>query len=319
MRNYFRYGLLVAAGGFLAAIVVFFTLSAGLPDPTVFANRQISQSTKIYDRTGEILLYEIYGEEKRTVVSFDQIPDIVKKATLAVEDINFYQHSALDLKSVLRAFIVNLLKGRITQGGSTITQQLAKNAFLTPERTITRKIKELILAFRLEKNYSKDEIFNLYLNQIPYGSNAYGIEAAAKTFFGKSAKDLNLAEAAMLTALPKAPSYFSPYGTHVDELMKRKNMILDRLAENEFISEKERDQSKKIELAFGKPGTKIKAPHFVIAVQEYLNNKYGEDFVRTTGLKVITTLDWKLQEIAEKVVSEGAKGSEELYKGTNAA
>src|SRR3989344_785181 len=319
MRKYLRYGAVGLSGGFLTALTAFLILSSGLPDPTIFANRQINQSTKIYDRAGEILLYEIYGEEKRTVVLFDQIPDIVKKATLAIEDVNFYKHSALDLKSVLRAFIVNLLKGRITQGGSTITQQLAKNAFLTPERTITRKLKELILAFRLENRYSKEEIFNLYLNQIPYGSNAYGIEAAAKTFFGKPAKELTLAEAALLTALPKAPSYYSPYGAHVDELMKRKGLILDRMEENGFINKSDRDQAKKTELVFEKSGTKIKAPHFVIAVQEYLNNKYGEDFVRTTGLKVITTLDWKLQEIAEKIVLEGAKRNEELYKGTNAA
>src|SRR3989344_7109904 len=202
MRKYLRYGAVGLSGGFLTALTAFLILSAGLPDPTIFANRQVNQSTKIFDRTGEILLYEIYGEEKRTVVPFDQIPDIVKKATLAIEDVNFYKHSALDLKSVLRAFIVNLLKGRISQGGSTITQQLAKNAFLTPERTITRKVRELALAFKLEKEFSKDQILNLYLNQIPYGSNAYGIEAAAQTFFAKKAVDLNIAEAALIASLP---------------------------------------------------------------------------------------------------------------------
>lgn len=303
---------------FSGGLFFFFTVK-DLPNPELIENRQVAQSTKIYDRTGEILLYEIHGEEKRTVIPFEEIPDIVKQATIAVEDVGFYEHPAFDWKSLLRALITNLLRGKITQGGSTITQQLAKNAFLSPERTFTRKIKELILAVQLEKKYTKDEILNLYLNQIPYGANAYGIEAAAQTYFKKSARNLNLAEAAMLAALPKAPSYYSPWGSHQDELTARRDYILDKMQQLGFIDEQQNRSAKKYQLTLAKQAIGIKAPHFVMAVQEYLNNTYGEDFVRTAGLEVITTLDWKLQELAEKAVAEGAQRNEELYQGTNAA
>lgn len=299
--------------------ILIFIVRQNLPDPKLIENRRIVQSTKIYDRTGEILLYEIHGEEKRTVIPFEEIPEFVKKATIAIEDANFYKHPAFDLRSIIRAILINLSKGKITQGGSTITQQLAKNAFLTSERTFSRKLKELALAFELEKKYSKDEILNLYLNQIPYGANAYGIETASQTYFRKSAKDLNLAEAALLTSLPKAPSYYSPWGIHLDELMARKNHILEKMAENKFISDEQKNQAKQFKLVFAPQTTGIKAPHFVIAVEDYLNKKYGEELVRTGGLKVITTLNWKLQELAEKVVEEGAKRNEELYQGKNAA
>src|SRR3990167_2878417 len=182
-----------------------------LPDPKQFiSSRQITQSSKVHDRTGEILLYEIYGEEKRTVIPFEEIPDYVKKATVAIEDKNFYVHPAFDWRAVIRALIVNALRGRVAQGGSTITQQLAKNTFLTPERTIKRKIKELILSYWIEKKYSKDEILALYLNTIPYGSNAYGIESASQIYFNKPAKELSLAEAALIASLPQAPTYYSP-------------------------------------------------------------------------------------------------------------
>ena len=281
-----------------------------LPNPEIFDERQIAQSTKIYDRTGEILLYELYGEQKRTVVPFDRIPELVKKATLAIEDQNFYKHGGVDWRAVFRATLANLRSGRVVQGGSTITQQLAKNVFLKPERTLVRKIKELVLAWRLEQKYNKDEILELYLNQIPYGSNAYGIEAAAQTYFNKSARDLEPQEIALLVSLPKAPSYYSPWGAHRDELLTRKDFVLDQL-------QLAADKDKEIPLA--PPAVRIKAPHFVIAVQDYLINQYGEDYVRGAGLKVTTTLDWPLQELAEKVAADGASRNTELYQGTNAA
>ena len=307
--------LLTAASGAL----VFIYVAKSLPDPETLTNRQVIQSTKIYDRTGEVLLYEIHGEEKRTVISFEEIPESVKKATLAIEDNEFYNHPAFDWKSIIRALLINLKKGRIAQGGSTITQQLAKNLFLTPERTWTRKIKEIILAFQLEKRYTKDQILNLYLNQIPYGANSYGIEAASQTYFQKSAKNLTLAEATLLTSLPKAPSYYSPWGQHVDELIARKNHILERMFELEFIDEKEKQKAQQIKFKFAPQVTGIKAPHFVMAVQDYLNDQYGEEFTRSAGLKVITALDWDLQQLAEKVVAEGAERNKELYEGKNAA
>ena len=298
---------------------ILFLATRDLPNPELLENRSVSQSTKIYDRTGETLLYEIHGEEKRTIIGFNDVSDYLKKATLVTEDKDFYKHSAFDWKSTIRAFFVNLIRGKISQGGSTITQQLAKNAFLSPERTLIRKIKELILAFQLEKKYSKNEIFELYINQIPYGANSYGIEAASQTYFKKSAQDLTLAEAALLASLPKAPSYYSPWGLHVDELLARKNSILEKMQTADFISEEEKEKAKKYAFVFAPQNTGIKAPHFVIAAQEYLNGKYGEDDVRTAGLKVMTTLDWNMQQIAEKVALEGAKRNEELYKGTNAA
>jgi 1A family penicillin-binding protein len=312
---------IIGGAGAAALIFVFWGILVikDLPNPELLEKRQVAQSTKIYDRTGEVLLYEIHGEEKRTVIPFEEVPEQVKQATIAIEDANFYSHSALDIRSILRALLVNLSRGRVSQGGSTITQQLAKNAFLSPDRTITRKIKELILAILLEKRYTKDEILSLYLNQIPYGSNAYGIEAASQTYFRKPARDLNLAEAALLASLPKAPSYYSPWGSHIEELMARKDNALDQMEKLGYITEAEKNRATKYAFQFAQSNTGIKAPHFVIAVQDYLNKQYGEDFVRTAGLEILTTLDWPMQELAEKVVLEGAKRNEELYKGTNAA
>lgn len=318
-RFRWHYLAYAAAAFFLFAVVFLFFIIKDLPSTEILDSRQIFESTKIYDRTGEVLLYEIHGEEKRTVIPFEEIPDFVKKATIAIEDESFYEHSAFDIKSIIRAFLVNLSQGRVAQGGSTITQQLAKKAFLTDARVWTRKIKELVLAVKLEKRYTKDEILSLYLNQIPYGSNAYGIEAASRTFFDKSAKDLTLAEAALLTSLPKAPSYYSPWGNHVGELMKRKGLALEKMFQLGFITEKEKVVAQKQKLEFAPHYTTIKAPHFVLMVQDYLNSKYGEDFVRTAGLKVITSLDWNLQQLAEKSVEEGARRNSELYDGRNAA
>ncbi len=307
--------LFLTAGGLVFFAVIF----NDLPKPEQFENRKITESTKIYDRTGKIPLYEIYGEEKRTVIPFEEIPDFVKQATLVIEDENFYSHPAFDLPSIARAFFVNILRGQVVQGGSTITQQLAKNAFLTSERTIVRKIKELLVALELEKKYSKTEIFNLYLNQIPYGGNAYGIEAASQTFFNKKTKDLNLAEAALLASLPKAPTYYSPWGNHVNELLTRKDYILERMFSLGYIDKGEKNLAQNTKLEFASQATGIKAPHFVLMVQEYLNNKYGEDFVKSSGLNVVTTLDWDLQGLAEKAVLEGANRNTELYQGHNAA
>jgi 1A family penicillin-binding protein len=291
-----------------------------LPNPEQFVSRQLDQSTKIYDRAGETLLYEVHGAEKRTVVPFEEIPSYVKQATLAAEDQNFYNHPAFDWKGIVRAVITNIIKREYAMGGSTITQQLAKNAFLTSEKKLSRKAKELILAYWIEQRYSKDEILNLYLNQIPYGSNAYGIEAASQMFFSKSAKDLNLQESALTAAILQRPSYFSPWGYHQEELFQRKNRVLNEMFELGFISEEERDKAKDAEIIFAEQSIgSIKAPHFVMMVREYLNDKYGEDTVERGGLKVITTLDWDLQEKAQVSVEEGANRNSELYNGRNAA
>ncbi len=290
-----------------------------LPNPEQFETRQVAQSTKIYDRTGKILLYEIHGEEKRTAIPFEEIPNYIKQATIAIEDKNFYQNPGFDWRGILRAFLKNIISGEFSQGGSTITQQLARNAFLSPEKTIIRKIKELIVSFELEKRYSKNEILNLYLNQIPYGGNAYGIEAAAQTFFNKPAKELNLAESALLASLPRATSYYSPWGKHLNELLQRKDLVLGKMKELKYISEEDFQAAKKYKFEFAPQASSIKAPHFVLEVQDYLNKKYGEDFIQAAGFTVLTTLDWNLQQMAEKSVAQGAESNKNLYEGYNAA
>jgi len=308
---------------FLIGIGVFAYFVKDLPDPTKIGQRQIAQSTKIYDRTGEIILYDIHGEEKRTIISFEQIPQYVKNATIVIEDDNFYHHIGIDWKGILRAVLANFRGKKIAQGGSTITQQFIKNAYLggpQSERTYTRKIKEVILALIMERKYSKDEILNSYLNQVPYGSNAYGIEAASQTFFNKSANDTTLAETALLAALPQAPSYYSPYGSHLDELKNRQDYILNRMAHFGYITEEQTNQAKKEELEYASQEN-LKAHHFVTMVKEYLEKEYGNLYtdINMAGLKVQTTLDWDLQQIAEEIITEKAVRNKEVYKASNAA
>lgn len=307
--------------GLVIAVLVFlFNTIRTLPDPGEIVDIQVSQSTKIYDREGEALLYEIYGEEKRTIIAPDDIPDVVRDATISIEDDSFYSHPAFDLRGIFRALITNLIQGGVVQGGSTITQQLAKNAFLTGEKRYTRKVRELVLAMRLEQRYSKDEILDLYLNQVPYGENAYGIEAAAQTFFGKSASELTLNEAALLAALPQSPSYYSPWGSHVDELEDRKNAVLRRMKELGNIDDVEFEAaSVKLPEVLPQPETGIQAPHFVIYIQDYLREEYGEEALRVDGLRVVTTLDRDLQVLAEEVVKNGVERNSDLYNGGNGA
>lgn len=308
---------------FGSGIFIFFQLSKlakSLPDPQVAGNWEMTESTKFYDKTGQVLLYEINLQGKRTIVPFDQIPERIKQATVAIEDENFYQHAAIDWKALFRAFFTNIISGGVVQGGSTITQQLAKNAFLSPEKTYSRKLREAILAYWIEKYYTKDEILNLYFNQIPYGAGANGVEAASQTYFGKSASDLNLVESATLAAMLQLPSYYSPWGLHVDELMQRKNYVLEKMFQLGYIDEEELNRNKALTPNFVEQNLgNIKAPHFVIMVKDYLITKYGEDLVNRGGLKVITTLDWELQQIAERVIKEGAQRNFDLYKGKNAA
>jgi len=305
--------------GFIGMVGIFAYFAKDLPNPEQITERRMVESTKIYDRTGKILLYDVHGEEKRTVIPFEEIPQQAKDATLVIEDDNFYHHFGLDWKGILRAAWANFRGQKIAQGGSTITQQFIKNAILTPERTFTRKIKEAILAIEMEIKYSKDEIFDFYLNQVPYGSNAYGIEAAAQTFFNKNAKDLILAENALLAALPKAPSYYSPYGSHFDELKARQEYVLERMNKFGYITEEELNKAKEEELEFSPVASGIKAPHFVMYVREYLEEKYGKEYMEKAGLKVYTTLDWELQQIAEETIVEGVKRNIKNFNAHNAA
>ncbi len=303
----------------LGLMGLFIYYAKDLPSAEALNKRKIIESTKIYDRTGTILLYDIHGEEKRTVISFEEIPRYVKDATIVIEDDNFYHHIGIDIRGIIRAFLANLRGKKITQGGSTITQQLVKSTILTPEKTYSRKIKEAILSIETEIKYSKDEILNLYLNQIPYGSNAYGIEAASQTFFNKHAKELSLAESALLAALPKSPSYYFPYGSHFSELKARQEYILERMLKFGYINQQEYETAKNEDLNFAQLKERFPAPHFVIYVKEYLEEKYGKEYVERAGLKVYTTLDWDLQQIAEKIIEDGVNKNIKNHNANNAA
>jgi len=306
--------LLISSG------LIFIYFSKDLPDPANFSKRVVNQSTKIYDRTGKVLLYEIHGGEKRTVVdSLNGISPYAIKTTLAAEDHTFYSHSGFVLKGILRALYNNIFKREGLQGGSTITQQLARNAFLTLDKTVIRKIKEAILTIRLEKSWSKDQILLAYLNQVHYGYNVYGIEAASQFYFNKSAKDLTLAEAAYLTALINAPGYYSPYGSHINELEERKNYILNRTLKLNYYAKEEVERAKKEKVAFAQPSFGIKAPHFVMYVREMLFDKFGEEELEKGGYTIITTLDMNLQTIAEESVKKYGDINEEKVGAKNLA
>lgn len=306
--------------GFLTVAGLFLYYMKDLPNPSKMNNRVVVESTKIYDRTGQHLLYEIHGEEKRTVISGVEMPDAVQKATIVLEDQGFYSHYGVDIRGILRAILKDVIKGGAAQGGSTITQQLVKNSILTSEKRLSRKIKELILAIEVEQKFSKDEILQMYLNEIPYGSNAYGIEAAAQTFFGKSAKDLTLGESALLACLPNAPTRYSPYGTHTDQLLYRWKMALDKMAELGYITPEMAEETKNEDiLSQVKPAlSNITAPHFVMFVKEQLAKEFGEEEIEKNGYKVYTTLDWDLQQIAEKAVKEGVDNNGSKYGFANA-
>jgi len=310
---------------FLAFIVFFFIgmgtfifFAKDLPRPEKFTESQVAQSTKIYDRTGQVLLYDIYGDERRTIVPLSTVPNNLKNAILAAEDANFYHHFGIDLKSIVRSILMDLKIRKPIYGGSTISQQLIRSTFLTTNKTLSRKIKELVLTLELERRYSKDQILEWYLNQVPLGGNIYGVEAASQTYFRKSVSELSLEESALLASLIKAPSYLSPSGSHQDELLARKDYVLGRMAKLGFITEEEVKTAEEKVIQFSPITQPIKAPHFVMYVKDILEQKYGEDFLKTAGLKVYTTLDWDLQYFAETTIEEIAK-SNEGYNAYNAA
>jgi len=305
----------------LFVIGVFLFFAKDLPSPEKLNNRFVVESTKIYDRTGQHLLYEVHGEEKRTQIPFSEMPETIKYATIALEDQNFYAHHGFQIKGIVRAILKDILHRGAAQGGSTITQQLIKKSMLTSEKTITRKIKEVILSIELEQKFEKDEILEMYLNTIPYGSNAYGTEAAAQTFFGKHAKELDLAEASLLASLPQAPSYYSPYGSHPEDLKARQESCLKKMLDLGYINQEQHDEAVSADiLARINPFKEnINAPHFVMFIKEYLEKKYGEQQIEEGGLKVYTTLDWDKQQAAEKAVREGADKNTKAYRASNAA
>lgn len=310
----------ISAGVLCLAIMLLWVSTWQLPTLDSFEERKVAQSTKIYDSTGEVLLYDVYQNVKRTVVPFEEINQNSKNAVLAIEDKDFYNHNGVKPISFLRAAIVNLFSFEFSQGGSTITQQAVKNSLLTGEKKIPRKIKEWVLAIKLEKILTKDQIFSMYLNEIPYGGTIYGIEEASNAFFGKQAKDVTLAEAAYLAAIPNAPTFYSPYGKHVDKLDERKNLVLRLMRENGYINDTEYEQAKNEKVEF-KPRseTGIKAPHFVLYVVDELVKKYGEEVLEQGGLRVTTTLNYELQQKAEELGKEYALENEKSSNAENIA
>lgn len=311
-------GLAVALVAVIAALSSAVILRA-LPNPDELFERRVIQSTKIYDRSGSILLWEIHGEERRTVVPLAEIPPAVKNATVSIEDAGFWRHRGIDIRGVLRALAADIRSRDFRQGGSTITQQLVKNSLLGHERTLSRKLREAVYALAVESRLPKEKILELYLNQIPYGQNAYGVAAAAETFFGKRAAELSVAQAALLAALPRAPSYYSPYGEHLEELLVRKDHIIERMASLGYLAPEEAMAAKAEHLEFLPASRGIRAPHFVMFVRDYLVARYGEEEVESGGLSVTTTLDWELQEEAERIVAEYAGRNESLIKAANMA
>ncbi|MFA6198200.1 MAG: PBP1A family penicillin-binding protein [Patescibacteria group bacterium] len=304
--------------GLIGAVGAFAWYSRDLPNPDKLLTRNLAQSTRIYDRTGQTVLYEIHGDEKRTQINLEDIPDNLKNATITTEDRNFYKHGGISWTGIIRSVVRDVFSGKKSQGGSTITQQFIKNAILTSEKSYTRKIKEVVLAYQIEKRFSKDQILKMYFNEIPYGSVAYGVESAAQTYFGKNARDLTLAESAVLAALPQSPTYYSPYGSHVDELIGRQKYILDQMAELGYITQDQAAEAKNAPITFRTQQASIAAPHFVMYVKELLTQKYGEKMVEQGGLKVITTLDIDKQKVAEEEITKGMDKVKK-YGGSNAA
>ena len=308
-KNFFRSKKFkwLAAIAVILFVVFYLLILKDLPSPTKLSSpNSFPLSTKIYDRNGK-LLYDIFVEKNRTPIKLSELPVYVKNATLASEDKDFYKHGGFAIRGIVRAAI-NIVFRQKLQGGSTITQQLAKNALLSQERTIRRKIREAILTIAIETLYSKDKILEMYLNQIPYGGTAYGIGTASQTYFGKTADKLTLAEAALLAGLPASPTRYSPFGAHPELAKQRQEYVLEEMVKDKFIKNEEAETAKNKPLVYTVHGQGIKAPHFVMYVKDQLVEKYGQKTVDEGGLRVTTTLDLEIQELAQiTVASEVAK------------
>ncbi|HVN26539.1 MAG TPA: transglycosylase domain-containing protein [Candidatus Paceibacterota bacterium] len=315
---------IVIAGAIGILLVAILYFASTVPTIQEISSQQISQSTKIYDRTGAVLLYQISNGPTRTVVSYDQIPQSLKDATVELEDENFYNEPGFDWKGIVRAVYEDIVHHSFVQGGSTITQQLARTAFLTLDQTLSRKLKEFVLAVKLNNYYSKDQILALYLNEVPYGPNIAGVEAASEAYFGVPVTQINLAQAALLASLPQAPSYYSPWGSHTDELFARQKFTLQKMYAAGKITKQQLNDALAYKITFQPQsasgiGGGIKAPHFVMAVEQYLYQKYGENMVDRGGLKVVTTLNWPMQQAAETAVAQGVARDKQLYDSNNGA
>jgi penicillin-binding protein 1C len=317
IKKFFRDERRIKKYIFLSVLAsIFLYLFWGIPFPTQLSNQQFPVSTKLFDRKGK-LIFEIYTEKRSTPIKLEDLPEHVKQATISIEDKDFYEHYGVSLTGIARA-AYNIVFKRKLQGGSTVTQQLVKNSLLTPERTIRRKIREFALTLVVETIYSKNQILEMYLNQTPYGSTAYGIGAAAELYFNKSAKDLSLAEATLLAGLPAAPTRYSPFGAHPELAKGRQETVLRRMVEDGYISEEEADEAKKEELKYADVNVPP-APHFALWVKEQLAEQYGDAVVEQGGLRVTTTLDMELQEFAQEQVADEVAKLKKYNVGNGAA
>jgi len=319
--NPFVRGALILIGSalFVLGASILWVALTPVPDLDALSTRKISESTKILDRTGNTVLHDLNPDVTRDLEPLSAIAPTIINATIAIEDSGFYTHHGISISGIARAIFTDITTGTLAQGGSTITQQVVKNTILTSKKSMVRKIHEVILAVKLEATYTKDEILELYFNNSPYGGTLYGVEAASRAFFGKSAKDVTLAEAAYLAALPQSPTRYSPYGNHREELEARKDYVLVRMEKLGMISEKEMNDAQAEDVVFApQSANSIIAPHFVFYIEQYLEETYGPDAV-TDGLVVTTTLDVDLQRAAEAVVHTHALINETKFNAENAA
>jgi penicillin-binding protein 1C len=311
--------VLVGAGLLFLGASVLWVAFTPIPALNTFDPSKVALSTKIYDRTGQTVLYDLNRDMRRTIVPLSEVSPNLQKATLAIEDSGFYSHGGVSIRGTVRAIVADITTLSFAQGGSTITQQVVKNTILTGKKSPVRKVQEWILSIRLESRYTKNEILEFYFNVTPYGGTLYGAEAASRAFFGKSNKDLTLAEAAYLAAIPQRPTYYSPYGNNREGLDERKELILDRMLELGYISQEERDTASREEVAFSRQQTNsIIAPHFVFYIEQLLEEEYGPE-VATGGLTVVTTLDADLQREADRIVNRYAIENTARFNASNAS
>ncbi|MBW2167389.1 MAG: penicillin-binding protein 1A [Deltaproteobacteria bacterium] len=306
--------LLIVIAGIICGILAgfFLALTHDLPQISSLENFRPSAVTRIYS-SDKVLIAELFAE-KRDPVTLKVIPEYLKKAIITTEDRNFYTHSGIDIKGIIRAIIKDIWAGKFVEGASTITQQLAKTLFLTPQKNLARKLKEAFLAFHLERRYTKDEILELYLNQVYFGSGAYGVESAARIFFNKSVKDLTLAECSLVSAMPKAPSRYSPL-VNRDLSIKRRNIVLKQMLETGIINETEYNNALNETLNLSKKNkTSLKAPYFVEYVKDFLENIIGSSRLYKGGLTIYTTLSYELQKTAEDAIAKGISDLESRMK-----
>lgn len=317
--NPFLRGLYVLAGLLFLFVGVSILWVAFTPIPALnsFDPQKVADSTKIYDRNGTTILYDLNHNMKRQVVPLSNIPPDLQHATISIEDARFYQHGGISFTGIARSFLVDITRGNLSQGGSTLTQQVVKNTILTGKKSLIRKLQEWILSERLEARYSKDQILEFYFNVTPYGGTIYGAQAASRAFFGKDAQGLDLAESAYLAAIPQLPTYYSPYGNNRDALDARKNIVLDRMLQYGYITKEQHDQAQKEVVTFQRQqDNSIIAPHFVFYLEQQLEQEYGPD-VATQGLTVISTIDVDLQNKMQDIVSKYAPQIQQNYNASN--